>query len=378
LKLAIDVEPTGRDGSGNDTYLRGLVKGLTKSLSAADTMFLIGGSASFDEEAPPRIRHIPHPSGILGDLTMGLRMQALRADVAVGSYNAPLGFAKFRATIIHDAASRRLPSTFPPNLRRRIDWSIRRSIRLSDLIITISAFSKRELLSLYPSLTADDVFVTPIAPDEIFYSSKWFAATSRFKARFSLPHNFILAVGNLQPRKNLIRLSDAAAAINVPLVLVGRPIWGGTSTLGELQARHVRWLGYVTREELAGLYSACTVFAYPSLYEGFGLPIIEAMAAGAPVITSNSTACAETAGDAAVLVDPMATESLVEGLKQVLGDDGCRQTMSRAGVLRSRSFNWDDSANALLTHFAQVCPDRNTAGTFLRASRSFFRSGGRQ
>ena len=173
---------------------------------------------------------------------------------------------------------------------------------------------------------------------------------------------FILSVGTIEPRKNLARLIDAYSSIphhdDFDLLIAGGPGW----MYDEIYAapvkfgvsRNVRFLGFVPESDLPPLYSLATLFVYPSLYEGFGLPVLEALACGAPVIASNNSSIPEVTGDAAILVDPRDTEALREAVARLLDDESTRLDLSRRGPERAAKFSWDASARQLLAAFEDV------------------------
>jgi glycosyltransferase involved in cell wall biosynthesis len=196
------------------------------------------------------------------------------------------------------------------------------------------------------------ITVTPEAAAAHFQPQPQSEVT-RVRAQYGLGPRYMLAVGNLQPRKNLERLLGAFAILaprfpEVQLALVGQKGWRGAELdsavrrLG-LESR-VRLTGYVPDVDLADLYSGAEVFCYPSLYEGFGLPVLEAMACGAPVVTSTSSSLPEVAGEAAVLVDPTSVGELVRALGDVLSADGLRESLRRKGTERASNFSWQRTA----------------------------------
>jgi glycosyltransferase involved in cell wall biosynthesis len=194
-------------------------------------------------------------------------------------------------------------------------------------------------------LSAEQIVITPDAVDPAFALRRSSEHLEEIRGRYELPDRFILAVGNLQPRKNLGRLLAAAETIDTPVVIAGRPHWGDGRTDRQGSGR---WLGYVPFVDLVGLYDLCSVFAYPSLYEGFGLPALEAMAAGAPVVASSAGAIPEVVGDAAVLVDPTDEAAIAEGLRSVLDDQARADDLRLRGREQITRFSWDESARALL------------------------------
>jgi len=181
------------------------------------------------------------------------------------------------------------------------------------------------------------------------------------RSRYALDGSFLLAVGTVQPRKNYIRLVEAFRQLdraNLTLVIAGGrgwlddPLYERIAALG-LENR-VRMLGFVPDKDLPALYSAARVFAFPSLYEGFGLPILEAMACGTPVVTSRASSMPEVAGDAALLVDPLDTDALAEALASALDDELLRSSLIEKGLERATVFTWEAAAHKLVDRFQRL------------------------
>lgn len=181
--------------------------------------------------------------------------------------------------------------------------------------------------------------------------------------RYGLPNEFLLYVGNLEPRKNLPRLLEAYARLPArqvvpPLVMAGTRGWKDSllrKTMERLNlGRRVVTPGYIPQEDLPTVYSMATALVYPSLYEGFGLPVLEAMACGTPVITSNVSSMPEVAGDAALLVSPEDTETLAGALERMLGEPDLRAELSQRGLVRAREFTWRRAAESTLAVYRSV------------------------
>jgi alpha-1,3-rhamnosyl/mannosyltransferase len=208
------------------------------------------------------------------------------------------------------------------------------AVRRADVFAAISQATADDLAAHFPRAARKTV-VTPLAADEHFFT----AEPGDVRERLGLPRPYVLAVGTLEPRKNLPALIEAFTGLpehTHDLVLVGALGWD-TGETQEAIARHpgrIRSLGHVPDDDLARLYAGAALFAYPSLYEGFGLPVLEAMAAGAPVLTSNVSSLPEVAGDAAILVDPRSIDSIREGLRRGLTDP------ASGGRERARTFSW--------------------------------------
>jgi glycosyltransferase involved in cell wall biosynthesis len=277
-------------------------------------------------------------------------MRRQQVDVALAHYNLPIGIGRPVATIVHDVAFLRVPETFTTRQAMRLRLSIRRSVMRSEATVTVSEFSKRELLDCYPRLDPDRVVVAPNAAGARFFDRPESDELEAVRKRYGLPGNFVLAVGNVQPRKNLARTAEAAARCGVPLVVAGHR--HGKHLEGPVAA--AGWLGYVPDTELVALYRLCTVFCYVSLYEGFGLPVIEALASGAVVLTSQTSAMPEVAGQAALFADPLSVDSIAHQLAIALGDEGLRNRLKVAGPVRAKHYSWRDSAAAVLDRVRQL------------------------
>jgi alpha-1,3-rhamnosyl/mannosyltransferase len=215
--------------------------------------------------------------------------------------------------------------------------------RRADVFAAISQATADDLAAHFPR-TASKTVVTPLAADEHFFT----AESGDVRERLGLRRPYVLAVGTLEPRKNLPALIEAFIGLpedSHDLVLVGALGWDTGETQAAI-ARHpdrIRALGHVPDGDLASLYAGAALFAYPSLYEGFGLPVLEAMAAGAPVLTSNISSLPEVAGDAAILVDPHSVDAIREGLLRGLSDP------PRGGRERARTFSWARYAQQIVS-----------------------------
>jgi glycosyltransferase involved in cell wall biosynthesis len=216
-----------------------------------------------------------------------------------------------------------------------LDRSLQVTRDVARLVVTSSEASRRDLEGC--GIEAARLRVVPLGVDLPVAGA---AAVADVRRRYALPERFVLFVGTLEPRKNLRRLAAAVprTAAPLPLVVVGPPGWGGAvdGITGD-----VRFLGFVPGADLAALYRAATVFAYPSEAEGFGLPVLEAMSQGAPVVTSAGTSTEEVAGGAAVLVDPFDVEAIAAGIDEALER---ADELAAAGVARAAAMSWDEAA----------------------------------
>jgi glycosyltransferase involved in cell wall biosynthesis len=277
----------------------------------------------------------------LGWYLAALPVRARRDGVEV--LHCPTQRAPVRASVplvvtFHDLAVLRHPETFNRWTREYSRRVLPRVARAATRLIAVSEFTKCELLELL-DVPEEKVCVIPNAVGEPFTADGEAAEG-----------DYVLAVSTLEPRKNLPRLVEGyrRAQLNgLPLLVSGAEGWGGVRVEGD----GVRWLGEVGDEELARLYRGARCVAYVSLYEGFGLPVLEAMACGAPVVAARTGALEEVAGDAAVLVDPLDPAAIAEGLAEAIDR---RQELRERGPARARNFDWRDVARETVAVYREA------------------------
>jgi glycosyltransferase involved in cell wall biosynthesis len=240
-------------------------------------------------------------------------------------------------------------------------------IRAAAAIITPTQAVKDELSERF-KIDAGRITVTPEAPRTNF--CPMVAAESELvRKRLGIEDEFILFVGTIEPRKNLLTLVRAFEEIvrsdsrRPQLVIAGATGWLSQDVFAYVQAAgvsdRIRFVGYLTDHDLRALYSACRTFVYPSLYEGFGLPLLEAMACGAPVITSDTPSIRETVGEAALLVSPTDSSGLTQAIARLLDNAAERQERSVAGMRHARKFSWEKTARATLDLYREVLKKGN-------------------
>lgn len=254
---------------------------------------------------------------------------------------------------IHDLGYRYFPEAHPVGQWRYLDWSTRFSARAATRLIADSHATARDLHRFY-NTPADKITVVYPGRDETLAR----VDPAPVRAKYGLPENYLLHIGTLQPRKNLVRLIEAVTPSSAKLVLAGRAGWLSGPIVEKARASGVRILDYVPDEDLAGLYSGATAFVFPSLYEGFGFPVLEAMACGVPVICSSTSSLPEVAGEAALLVDPLDTAAITGAIKRVSTDADLRATLIGRGFEQIRKFSWDKAAQETLAVLEEVTGPR--------------------
>ena len=249
---------------------------------------------------------------------------------------------------VHDLAFLRAPEAFTRHgvgvMRRSLD----RIERHADIVLCPSLATMADLEAA--GIGSDRLRLVPLGVDPAPASAE---EVGRVRTRHDLPSRFVLFVGTIEPRKNLERLALAVARLDepLPLVIAGAEGWGGVAGSVGAASVDARFIGFVPARELPGLYAAASVFAYPSLWEGFGLPVAEAMAQGTPVVTSGRTSTAEVAGGAAVLIDPLDVDDIARGLTAALCD---HERLHIAGRARAAELTWEAAAAATRAVYAEV------------------------
>jgi glycosyltransferase involved in cell wall biosynthesis len=338
--------------------------GAARALASRPEIQLVGVAARHGTPppaafAPPiEVRHLPLPRAALYESWHTLRWPAVQratgpvdvihaTGMAVPPRSAPL------VVTVHDLAFLHHPEHATRHGLRFFRRSLQLTRRHADLILCPSDATRRDCLS--QGIEPHRLWVVPWGVEARRPTDAEIAAT---RARFGLARPYVLAVGTIEPRKNLGALLDAFARLARPdldLVLVGPAGWN--EDLGPRISRlgdRVRALGFVPHDELAPLYGGARAFCYPSLLEGFGMPVLEAQAAGAPVITSAGTATAEAAGDAAILVDPREVKEIAEAIERVLDDAQLADDLRARGFSRVATFTWERTADLTLAAYREV------------------------
>lgn len=369
MRVGIDAHMVGGQETGNETYVRGIVDGF-KGLDQEQRqdldilVFNVGTPWTLSEG---RVRFHFHrlltgnPFVRLG-VELPLRSIGQRLDLLHMTYAAPAWSAAPVVLTVHDICFATNPEWFSPRDLRVLTTMVPRSIRKAAHVITDSQDARRQIIEQY-RVPESKISAIPIGPGPGANPITAEAAREEMSALgLNLDRPFLLAVGNLQPRKNLVRLIEAFGQLvtqrghDIELVIVGPRRYRAeeiVNTAG-LVAKRVHFTGYVTDRQLAAAYRCSTVFVLPSLYEGFGLPALEAMAHGVPIACSDAGSLPEVCGDAAIMFDPHSVVSIVDAVERLLGDSELRRKLSLAGHARAAMFSWKKTAELTLKVYEQV------------------------
>jgi glycosyltransferase involved in cell wall biosynthesis len=346
MRVAIDAHFIGRKATGGETYTRGLLRALAAN-SAVEPIALFDSGAELAPAEPLVYGYLRwhHAVGRLLDLSaVGRRWGA---HLLHTQFLRPPRSDVPCVVTIHDLSFERFPGLFSAAMAARLRLTVPWSARHAAAVVTVSQHARSEVMELY-GVPDHRVHVTPLAADEDFRPISAESCASALD-ELGLEAGYLLCVGTVQPRKNLERVVQAYALLapsSRPKLVIAGPEGWRSSRVFESVRRHrledqVRFVGYVSPKQLVALYNGAAAFAYPSLYEGFGLPVLEAMACGTPTLTSDLSSLPEVAGNAAVLVDPRDVDSIRTGLEQVLLDTDLRRWLREAGYRQAARFSWD-------------------------------------
>jgi glycosyltransferase involved in cell wall biosynthesis len=379
MKIAIDVSLAVGESAGVGSYTRGLLEGL--AAIDPDNEYVLYSYLDFPQSPQPTFPQQPNFSLQMLQLEgehwehMWSRAdlppkQALDAVDVLHStfFNAPKEHHGALVVTIYDVSFLLQPQFHTEANRLHCLHGTLNAALYADRIIAVSQQTKKDLMD-YFAIPEERIRVIHAAARSVYAPERDVEVIRGVLERFGIFRNFILFVGSLEPRKNLKMLLQAYAtyvthhAGQELLVFAGGKGWLNDD-LSQIAteigiAERVKFLGYVQENDLRVLYSAAKLFVYPSLYEGFGLPPLEAMACGAPVITSNTSALPEVVGDAALLIDPHHSEALRQAMQTVLRDDGLRLKMRQQSLARAALFSWERTAEETLAVYQEACPEHS-------------------
>jgi glycosyltransferase involved in cell wall biosynthesis len=376
LRIGLDYTPAIRQRAGIGRYTRGLVQALA-ALDRQNEYVLLeaGGSGQESREAgsretfvfPPNFHHRPLP---LSERALAVLWHRLRlplpVDLLTGEVDVfhspdfllpPLRHGRAILTV-HDLSFRRRPECADAALAAYLNRAVPPSIQRADLVLADSRSTQADLVELL-GVPAAKIEVLYPGVGDAYQPVRDEATLAAVRQKYNLPDNFVLFVGTIEPRKNLVtllqawpKLQIADCRLQIALVIAGGKGWLYEETFATVErlglSGDVVFLGYVPETDLPALYSLARLFVFPSLYEGFGLPPLEAMACGTPVVCAHTSSLPEVAGDAALLVDPLDADGLAAAMQQALSDEGLRARLVERGLRQAARFTWRAAAQQLL------------------------------
>jgi glycosyltransferase involved in cell wall biosynthesis len=370
LRIAIDAHSVGAQLGGNESYALNLIEALAQIDCVNEYTLYVTTAAAYDRfnQRWPNFRvhrTLPHTPLIRIPLTLGTELRKHPVDLLHVQFTAPPFCPCPVVVSIHDLSFEHLPQTFNRRSRTQLRLTVRHSARRATKILTLSEHTRRDVIETY-RIAADKVTAIPLAAPAHFGPIAYDKELQRVRHTYGIEGDYVLTVGSIQPRKNLVRLIKAYAALRgahssnrcPKLVIVGKCAWLYDETLRALEETGVRdsvvLTGYVPESDLPALYSGALCFVYPSYFEGFGLPPLEAMKCGAPVIVGNATSLPEVVGDAALKVDPFDVSAITAAMDQLINNPELREELSVKGQARAKMFDWNDTARRTLAVYEQV------------------------
>jgi glycosyltransferase involved in cell wall biosynthesis len=376
MRVGIDSHSAEDEGEGNATYSRNLIAALAAAPGDDEFALLAGDPAhAFYRSLPPdgRARAVAVTQGKgVARLGWALARAAARArvDALHVQYTAPLGYRRPLVVTVHDLGYLHVPESFPAGLRLALRVLVARSVARAARVITDSEFSRRDIAARF-GLPPAAIAVIPLAASARFRPVERDQVVECL-ARHGLRPGFLFSLGRLNRRKNLERLLAAygrlraSGGAGVPLVIGGKPDYGVDEVLRQARLSadpdSVRFVDFIPDEELPAFFSAAAAFVYPSLFEGFGLPVLEAMACGTPVVASDRAALPELVGNAGLIVDPESVDALAEGMSRLLGDPALARELGDRGIARARRYSWEATARQTLEAYRSAGADPEGRG----------------
>jgi glycosyltransferase involved in cell wall biosynthesis len=365
MRIAVDAHAIGRHLTGNEVYVRSLLREF--ATLDPDSEFLAYISEPGAERFVPRrfrTRRVSQNPYLRLGFDLSRQLATDKPDLIHVQYTAPLINPTPVVATVHDVSFIEHPEYFTAIRRAQLRLNVARTVKLASRIITVSEFSRDAIMRAY-SVSPDKIRVIPNAASSEFRVISRGRATQAIGERFGIEAPFIFSVGDLQPRKNHVGLINAFSAMAAAhpeldhhLVIAGQDTWFTPRVHAAAQASgladRIHFTGFVSDAELLQLYNACDCFVFPSFYEGFGLPILEAMACGCAVTCSSTSAMPEVAEGAGLLFDPRNPTSIARAIADVLLDSELRQRIQSRGLQRAAHFNWRKSASATLDVYREV------------------------
>lgn len=366
MKIAIDVSQMCYVGTGVARYVHGLTKALLLAGSTHEFVLYAGtlrqrafftGLSKTKPWSQATWKIFPLPPKLAGyalnDTSIPFELLTGPVDLIHASDWSQPSAKSVVVTTVHDLVFVKYPETVDPLILNTQTRRLNKVVSSNTHIIADSVSTKNDLVEIY---TVDPARIDVVYPGiDPIYVPQSKQEVERVKTKYALPDKYILSLGTQEPRKNIQRLVEAVRGLEIPLVIAGKHGWGVPDTPGSLGAHTpgVFGLGFVPEADLPGLYGGATVFAFPSLYEGFGFPVLEAMACGTPVVTSNLSSLPEIAGEAAILINPLDPDSIKSGITTALTSHA---TLRSRGLIQARTFTWAATAKNMLEIYEKIAP----------------------
>jgi glycosyltransferase involved in cell wall biosynthesis len=373
MRFAVDAHAIGCHLTGNEVYIRNLLHQFARLDSENEIVAYISKPGA-EVQLPRRIRTMPvsaNPFRRLG-FDLPLRVRSDRPDLLHVQYTGPVATKVPLVVSVHDVSYLEYPQYFTRFRATQLRITVKRTVESAAAVLTPSEFSRDAILNHY-NIDPEKVIAVPNAVSPVFRPIERHVAASAVERKFHIRGPFVLMVGDLQPRKNHLGLLRAFETVmrSLPqlthrLVFVGKETWRSNELHRAVTASGVRdrvdFTGFIEDADLVHFYNACDLFVFPSFYEGFGLPILEAMACGRAVACSNITAMPEVADGAGILFDPRSTEEMARAIADVLRDAELRARLERLGTQRAAQFSWEQSARRTLAVYYDVAGAGRVAG----------------
>ena len=373
MHIAIDAHSVGAGLGGNETYATNLIEALADIDSVNRYTLYVTKKEAVERFANrwPNVHlrlTLPHTPLVRIPLTLTVELRRRPVDILHVQYTSPPFTPCPVVNTIHDLSFEHLPETFKRRSWRQMRLTIRRSAQSAAHILTDCDFARDDILKTY-GIAPERVTAVPLAAAVRFSPVRDERELDRVRNKYGINGKYILTVGSIQPRKNIPRLIRAYSMLcsernlePLPkLVVVGKRGWLYEDTLATAESSTVRdriiLTGYVDDKDLPALYSAASCFVYPSYFEGFGIPPLEAMRCGTPTITGDRTCFPEIIGDAGLMVDPFDERAIMRGIARVLTEQTLRDELIEKGLKRANSYDWLKTARQTLDVYESVHAD---------------------
>jgi glycosyltransferase involved in cell wall biosynthesis len=373
MRFAVDAHAIGCHLTGNEVYIRNLLNQFSR-LDADSEILAYIAKPGAEQVLPRRVQTrwvSSNPFRRLG-LDLPLQLRRDRPNLLHVQYTGPVASKVPLVVSVHDVSYLEYPRYFTRFRSTQLRFTVGRTVESAAAVLTPSDFSRDAILRHY-NIDPRKVQVVHNAVSSVFRPIERQVATAAVERKFHIRAPFVLMVGDLQPRKNHLGLLRSFESVmrSLPqlphrLVFVGKETWYSKELHRAVAASGIRdrvdFTGFIEDDDLVHFYNACDLFVFPSFYEGFGLPILEAMACGRAVACSSSTAMPEVADGAGILFDPHSTEEMARAMADVLRDPELRARLERLGPQRAAQFSWEQSARRTLQVYYDVAGASRIAG----------------